>query len=126
MFKGIGNLASLMKQASEISGKMGEMSQELKSKRVTGMAGGGMIKVEADGTGQILKVVIDPALVEDKDIEMIQDLLPAAINSAIQKGKQLHMQLMQDMTGGLPIPGLDAALGSMMGDTLPKDDDERM
>ena len=51
VFKGLGNLASLMKNAGEISGKMGQMSEELKSKRVTGAAGGGMVEVEANGLG---------------------------------------------------------------------------
>ncbi|HMO14684.1 MAG TPA: YbaB/EbfC family nucleoid-associated protein [Pirellulaceae bacterium] len=124
MFKGLGNLASLMKQATELSGKMEDLTQELKGKRVTGSAGGGLVTVEADGTGMILKVTIDPVLLQDNDLEMIQDLLPAAINSATQKGKQLHMQMMQQMTNGLPIPGLDAAFGKMMGEIMPDDEKE--
>ena len=64
MFKELGNLASLMKNANQIGGKMGAMSEELKGKRVTGSAGGGMVEVEANGLGQILKVKLDPSLVE--------------------------------------------------------------
>ena len=111
MFKGLGNLASLMKNAGEISGKMGQMSEELKSKRVTGAAGGGMVEVEANGLGQILKVKIDPTLVEKNEVEMIEDLLPAAINQAIAKSKSLHLESMQDITGG--IPGLENAMSQM-------------
>lgn len=122
MFKGLGNLASLMKQASQISGQMGQVAEELKGKRVTGSSGGGMVEVEADGVGQVLKVTIDPMLIENKDTEMIQDLLPAAINSATQKAKQLHMEVMQEMTGG--IPGLDGALDQMLGGLQGGEDDD--
>ena len=100
-----------MKNAGEISGKMGQMSEELKSKRVTGAAGGGMVEVEANGLGQILKVKIDPTLVEKNEVEMIEDLLPAAINQAIAKSKSLHLESMQDITGG--IPGLENAMSQM-------------
>lgn len=115
MFKGLGNIASLMKNAQNIGGKMGEISEELKSKRVTGAAGGGMITVQANGLGHILSVQIDPMLIEKQEGEMIQDLLPAAINDAVVKSKQLHMEAMQSVTGGLPIPGLDDALKNFTG-----------
>lgn len=115
MFKGLGNIASLMKNAQNIGGKMGEIGEELKGKRVSGSAGGGMVTVEANGLGQILSVKLDPVLVEKQDAEMIQDLLPAAINDAIAKSKQLHMEAMQGVTGGLSIPGLDDALKNFTG-----------
>lgn len=115
MFKGLGNIASLMKNAQNIGGKMGEISEELKEKRVSGSAGGGMVTVEANGLGHILSVKLDPVLVEKQDAEMIQDLLPAAINDAIVKSKQLHMEAMQGVTGGLAIPGLDDALKNFTG-----------
>ncbi len=113
MFKELGSIASLMKNMGNIQGKMGEMSEELKSKQVVGIAGGGMVEVTANGLGQILSVKIDPTLVEKNELEMIQDLLPAAINDAIVKGKQLHVESMQDITGA--IPGLDKAMAQMTG-----------
>ena len=115
MLKGLGNIAALMKNAQNIGGKMGEIGDELKAKRVSGSAGGGMVTVEANGLGHILSVKLDPVLVEKQDAEMIQDLLPAAINDAIVKSKQLHMEAMQGVTGGLSIPGLDDAIKSMTG-----------
>ncbi len=126
MFKNLGNLASLMKQATQIQGKMGEATEELKSKRVTGSAGGGLVEVEADGAGTVLKVTIDPVLIENQDAEMIQDLLPAAFNSASQKAKQLHMEMMQEMTGGIQIPGMDidSALQDLMGGNPDSDSPE--
>ena len=76
MLKGLGNIAALMKNAQNIGGKMGEIGDELKAKRVSGSAGGGMVTVEANGLGHILSVKLDPVLVEKQDAEMIQDLLP--------------------------------------------------
>ena len=111
MFKGLGNLASLMRNAGEISGKMGQMSDELKQKKVSGSSGGGLVEVEANGLGQILKVKIDPGLIEKNETEMIEDLLPAAVNQAIAKSKSLHLESMQDLTGG--IPGLENAMSQM-------------
>lgn len=115
MFKGLGNLASLMKNAQNIGGKMGEISEELKGKRVTGSSGGGMVTVEANGLGHILSVKFDSVLIEKNDTEMMQDLLPGAINEAIAKSKQLHVEAMQSVTGGMSIPGLDDAIKNFSG-----------
>lgn len=118
MLKGLGNLANLpgmLKQAQEMGGKMQEMGEQLKTKRVTGNSGGGMIEVEANGVGEVLAVRIDPSLIEKQDKELIEDLIPAAINAAQQKAKQLHAEMMQELTGGMNIPGLGDALGSLGG-----------
>ena len=122
MFKGLGNIASLMKQAQTMGPKMQEAMDELKTKQVTGTAGGGMVTVVANGAGPILEVKIDPVLTEKNDLEMVTDLLPAAINDAIAKQKQLHMEVMQSVTGDLPIPGnMENMLNQMLGGE--KDDD---
>lgn len=118
MFKGLGNLANLgaiMKQAQEMGAKMKALTEELKSKRVTGAAGGGMVEVELNGAGEALGVRIDPELFAKGDREMIEDLLPAAINAAQQKAKQLHAEAMQSITGGMSMPGLDDALAQFTG-----------
>jgi DNA-binding YbaB/EbfC family protein len=116
MFKGLGNLANLgglMKQAQEMGGKMQQLTQELKAKRVAGSAGGGMVEVEANGVGDILAVRIDPALFAKQDREMIEDLLPAAINAAQLKAKELYAEQMKSLTGDINLPGLSEALGSL-------------
>jgi DNA-binding YbaB/EbfC family protein len=116
MFKGIGNIASLVKQAQTMGPKMQEALEALKTRRVSGTAGGGMVTVHADGVGNILSVEIDPILEEKKDLEMIKDLLPAAINQAIAKQKELHMEAMQGVTGDLPLPGnMEDMLKNLMG-----------
>ena len=119
MLKGIGNLANLggmLKQAQEMGGKLRQLGEELKAKRVTGAAGAGLVEVEANGAGEVLAVRIDPALLEKQDQELLEDLLPAAINAAQQKAKQLHAEAMQEMTGGLNLPGLGDALGQFTED----------
>lgn len=116
MFKGLSglaNLPALMKQAQEMSGKLEQLTAELKTKRATGAAGGGMVEVDVNGLGEALAVRIDPTLIEKQDRELLEDLLPAAINAARQKAKELHAESMQQLTGGLPIPGLADALGQM-------------
>ena len=115
MFKGLGNLGNIMKQAQEMGGKMQQINDQLKAKRVVGNSGGGMVEVEATGLGEVLAVRIDPALVEKQDREMIEDLLPAAINAAQQKAKQLHAEQMQSLTGGLNLPGMEDLLGGLGG-----------
>ncbi len=116
MFKGIGDLASAMKQAQQMGTMMQDLSQRLKTQRVVGNAGGGMVEVEVNGVGELLRVSIEPTLVETGDREMIEDLIPAAVNQALAKAKQLHSDAMKDMAGGLNIPGLTEALGDLTGD----------
>ena len=115
MFGNLGNLTSMIKQAQQMGAKMNEMSEELKTRRVTGTSGAGMIEVEADGTGEVLAVRIDRQLAKGGDLEMIENLLPAAFNQASEKAKQLHGESMRDMTSELNLPGLDDALAKITG-----------
>ena len=124
MFKGLGNLANLgalMKQAQEMGSRMQALGEELKTKRATGIAGGGLVEVDVNGLGEVLAVRIDPSLVERRDREIIEDLLPAAFNSAQGKAKQLHAEAMQSITSGMNVPGLQDALSQMAGN--PSDPD---
>lgn len=120
MFKGLGNLsnlAGLFKQAQEMGGKIEQLNEELKTKRVTGKAGAGMVEVLANGLGEVVAVRIDPALIEKQDRELLEDLLPAAFNDARQKAQQLHAEQLQELTGGLNLPGLGEAFGQTGPDT---------
>jgi nucleoid-associated protein EbfC len=110
---GLANLPGLLKQAQEMGGKLEQLSAELKSKRVTGSAGGGLVEVDLNGAGEALAVRIDPSLIQKQDRELLEDLLPAAINAARQKAKELHTETMQQLTGGMALPGLAEALGSL-------------
>lgn len=116
MLKGLGNLANLpglIKQAQEMGSKMQQLSVEMKAKRVTGSAGGGLVEVDANGLGEALAVRIDQSLIDKQDRELLEDLLPTAINAAQQKAKELHAESMQSLAGGMNIPGLSDALGGL-------------
>jgi len=112
MFKGIGNLTSLLRQAQQMGGRMQEVSEQLKARRATGSAGGGMVEVEVNGLGEVLRLRIEPALT---DREMIEDLVPAAVNQATAKAKQMHVELMQSMAGDIDLPGLGDAISQLTG-----------
>jgi DNA-binding YbaB/EbfC family protein len=115
MFKNLANFASVMRQATQIGGRMQEVQDELREERLTGAAGGGMVEVEANGHGEVLRLSIDPELFQRGDREMIEDLIPAAVNQAQAKAKQLHLEKMQEVTGGLDVPGLEQALSQFTG-----------
>lgn len=106
MFKGMGNLFSLLKNAQNMGAKMGEISESLRNQRIIGQAGGQMVIVEVNGLSQVLDVTLDPILLEGENLEMLEDLLPAAINEALSKAKQLHIEAMQSLTGGIELPGM--------------------
>jgi nucleoid-associated protein EbfC len=106
----LGNIGAIMKQAQEMGSRMQALQEQLKTKHATGASGGGLIEVEVNGLGDVLAVRIDPSLVEKGEREMIEDLLPAAINAAQAKAKQLHAEAMQSMAGDLPIAGLSEAM----------------
>jgi nucleoid-associated protein EbfC len=124
MLKGLGNLASMLRQAQQFGGKMEAINVRLKSERVTAGTGGGMVEVEANGLGEIVRVSIDPALVERGDREMIEDLLPGAINQAVVKARQLHMEAMQSLTEGFNMPGLADLVSKMTAPDADEDEQE--
>lgn len=116
MFNGLGNLANLgtlVKQAQEMGGRMQAMQDELRTKRATGAAGGGLVEVDVNGLAEVLAVRIDLSLVEKGEREMIEDLLPAAFNAAQLKARQMHAEAMQSIAGGLPLGGLQDALSQL-------------
>lgn len=102
-----------MKQAQEMGSKMQAVQEQLKGKKTTGAAGGGLIEVDMNGLAEVLAVRIDPELVAKGDREMIEDLLPAAYNSAHQRAKQLHAEALQQITGDLQIPGMNEAIANL-------------
>lgn len=115
MFKGLANLPSLMRSAQQMGGKMQELNQRLRRERVTASVAAGMVEVEANGVGEILRLTIDPQLLERGELEMLEDLVPAAVNEALAKAKQLHVDAMKEMTEGIDLPGLTQALEQFAG-----------
>ncbi len=101
--KGMGNM---LKQAQKLQSKMLKMQEELADKTVEATAGGGMIKVVANGRNQILSIQIEKEVVDPDDVEMLQDLILAAINDALAKSQDMVSGEMGKLTGGLKIPGM--------------------
>ena len=121
MFKGLANLGSLLKHAQQIGGQMGQITEEMRKRRVTGTAGGGMVEIEVNGLMEVLRCRIDPQLIAGSDRELLEDLITAAVNQAIAKGKQMHADTIRDLTGNLPLPGgFHEALAKLTG-TEPED-----
>ncbi|MCK4302310.1 MAG: YbaB/EbfC family nucleoid-associated protein [candidate division Zixibacteria bacterium] len=104
---GKGGIGNMMKQVQQMQAKMDKIQAELEKTEVEGSSGGGMIKVVANGKQEILSVTIDPEVVDKDEIEMLQDLIVAAISQARQKAQELQTDKMGELTGGLNIPGLN-------------------
>ncbi len=117
MFKGLSNFASIIKQAREMGGRMEQIGEELKTKRTSATAGGGMVEVEVNGLQEVLACRIDPDFFSGGDREMLEDLLTAAVNQALSKAKSLHAEALQSATGGLDVPGLQEAMNKITGKT---------
>jgi hypothetical protein len=103
MAKGMGGM---MKQVQKMQKKMMELQGELEQERVEGSAGGGMITVVANGRQDILEIKIQPDVVNPDDVEMLEDLILAAIHQAQQKAQEMMDKEMGQITGGVQIPGL--------------------
>lgn len=102
MAKGLGNI---MKQAQLMQQKMERMQQELASRQVEASAGGGMVTATVNGRQQLVNLKIEASVVDPGDVEMLQDLVLAAVNEALKKSQDMAQQEMSKLTGGLNIPG---------------------
>ncbi len=106
MLKGMPNMGNLLKKAQQLQEKMAKLQEELSEKTVETSAGGGMVTVIATGKQEIASIKIDPEVVNQEDIEMLQDLVLAAVNDALFQAKQMVSEEMTKLTGGVNIPGL--------------------
>jgi len=96
----------MMKQAQKLQKKMMKTQQELALKTIEASSGGGMVKVIANGAQKIESIVFEKEVVDPEDIEMLQDLVLAAVNDALNKSQEMVSSEMNKLTGGLNIPGL--------------------
>ncbi len=94
----------IMKQAQKMKAEMDRIQAEAAAKTVEGSAGGGMVTVVANGKGELLSTRIDPEVVRGEDLEMLQDLVTAAVNDALRKARELLGQEMARLAGGLGLP----------------------
>ena len=100
------DLNNIMQQAQQMQAKMNEIQQQLANKTITGSAGGGMVNVTVNGRGDVLSISIEEPLLSVDEKDMLQDLIVAATNDGLRKAKELGKKEMQQLTGGMNIPGL--------------------
>ena len=96
-----GNMNNLMKQAQRMQRQMEEGQKELETKEFVAAAGGGAVKATVSGKKELLKIVLNEEVVDSEDVEMLQDLIVAAVNEALRKAEEASSELMGKMTGGL-------------------------
>jgi DNA-binding YbaB/EbfC family protein len=99
-------LGKMMKQAQQLQAKMLKLQEELADKTVETSAGGGMVKVVANGRQQLVSIQIEKEVVDPEDVEMLQDLILAAANDALTKAQEMAAEEMNKLTGGLNLPGM--------------------
>ena len=100
------NLSGLMKQAQKLQAKMAEMQTEVGNRTVTAQAGGGMVEAVANGRLELVSLRIDPEVATPDDVDMLQDLILAAVNEALNRAREMMAQEMAKLTGGMQIPGM--------------------
>ena len=101
------NFGNMMKQAQKMQAKMAEMQEELKNETLEASAGGGMVQASSSpATCRSVELVIDPAAIDPDDVEMLQDMIAAAVNEAIRSAQELASRRMGEITGGMNVPGL--------------------
>lgn len=105
------DMSAIMQQAQQMQQNMARIQDELARKKVTGTAGGGMVTVTANGKSEILSLTIEPAIIAEKDGDMLQDLIVAATNDALRKAREMGKADMGKLTGGLNLPGLSNMFG---------------
>ncbi len=100
------NMGKMMKQAQQLQNKMEKLQEEMAHKTIEASAGGGMVKAVANGRQEIVSISIEKEVVDPEDVDMLQDLIVAAVNDALSQSQQMVSNEMSKLTGGMNIPGL--------------------
>jgi DNA-binding YbaB/EbfC family protein len=100
------NIGQLLKQAQKMQGAMKKVQEELAAMRISASTGGGVVEVTASGNQEIIAVKIDPEVVNPEEVDLLEDLLIAAVNEALRKAGETAASEMKKVTGGLSLPGL--------------------
>ncbi len=103
---GMGNIQQLMQQAQRMQQQMAQKQAELAEKTVTAQSGGGMVTATVNGAHELLELSIDPDVIDPDDKEMLEDMVVAAVNQAMQQAEEMAQQELGKLTGGMNIPGL--------------------
>lgn len=102
----MGNMGKMMKQVQKMQADMAKMQEEMVNKTVETTSGGGMVKVVANGKQELVSIEINPEAVDPEDVEMLQDMILAAVNEALRQSQEMVAKEMSKITGGMKIPGL--------------------
>ena len=98
------NFQQLMQMGQQMQARISQVQNDLGNKTITSSAGGGMVKATVDGRGQIREIKIDPSVVDGSDVEMLEDLVLAAVSEAQQRAQSLYDEEMKKVAGGMPLP----------------------
>lgn len=98
------NKNQMLRQAQALQRKMAKATEELAAEEITASAGGGMVHATVTGAGELREVTIDPECVDPDDVDMLQDLVVAAVNEALRNAKDREAEVMGELTGGLGLP----------------------
>ena len=112
MFEGLGNLAGMLKQVRNMQANLQQMQEKLATAEFEGGSGGGMVTAVVNGRGELVRVRIDPQAVNPNDVEMLEDLVKAAVDAAQQKAREAMKAEVASLTGGMQVPGLTDLLGA--------------
>jgi hypothetical protein len=118
MLEGLGgltNLGGIFKQVKTIQENLQKAQDELREKTVEADSGGGLVHVVVSGDGRLLNIKIDPSVLQDQDVEMLEDLVTSAVAAGHQKSKDLMKAQLGEATGGLDLGGLGSLLGGGLG-----------
>lgn len=107
----MGNLQNLFQLGQQMQARMSDLQRKLENETITVTSGGGMIEVTADGKGAVRSIRIDPSVVDPQDVEMLEDLVLAAVSEAQRRAREKMETEMRDATGGLSMPDLGNLLG---------------
>ena len=105
MAKGMGGMGNLLKQAQEMQARLAQVQEELRRKTVEASVGGGMVQVKVNGQMEFSLIKLDPAVVNPREKEMLEDLILAAVNEGVRRSREMVSEEMGKVTGGLKIPG---------------------
>lgn len=109
----LGNLGELMRHAGKVREMMEQTNETLGQVKVEATAGGGAVTAQASGRLEVLAIRVDPKLLADGDVELLEDLVTAAVNQALVKAREAAAKALQDAAGTLPIAGLADLLGPL-------------
>ncbi len=108
----LGNLQQLFQLGQQMQSRLADLNDRLEKESITATSGGGMVEITADGRGNVQRLRLDPTVVDPADVEMLEDLILAAVSEVQRRAKERMEKEMKDATGGLPLGNLGGLFGS--------------